>query len=341
MKKAIVLLLALAVLGSAAFAQELKFSGYLDTGVAIFDTGANNPKVGLWGDDSGTTTRLNFQGAYTNENVGATFRLRMQNIDNGTPYTTTNPGDHSNVFVNRAFVWANLFDNMAKIQVGKLGDYTWASFGNDFGNFDTQTGLQFQVMPVAGLNFGFFLPADGVAGDRVVLEKALKDVAFGASYALDGFGAFRAGYDMSAAEKSDMLYVSVKMTAVENLVVVADAKFSNLGDKDKGSTYLYQGIDYTMDALNVGIDLEQTLAADSDIKPELAFGPYVEYDMGAFLPGFAFTYTMQDKASDMWFNPYLKHNVGPKALVELGAKFNFGDLKDDAYRYYAAFTWSF
>lgn len=337
MKKAIVLLLALAVLGSAAFAQELKFSGYLDTGVAYFDDGTNDPTIGLWGDDSGTTTRLNFQGAYTNQNVGATFRLRMQNVDTGSPAATP---AHSAVFVNRAWVWATMFDGMAKLQVGKLGDYTWSSFGNDFGNFDTATGLQLQIMPVAGLNFGFFLPADGTVAQRALAEDAFGDIALGASYALDGIGAFRAGFDLSPIDDSNMAYFSAKITAVEGFEFLFDAQLKDIGNDVTGYTYLYQGIDYTKDALNVGIDLEQTIYADDAQEILLAFAPYISYDLGMFIPGFAFEYSMQDDLNGMYFNPYVKYNVGPKAVIELGGKVNTGDFSE-ASRYYAAFTWSF
>ena len=337
MKKAIALLLALALVGGAVFAQELKFSGYLDTGIAIFDSGVTDPTLGLWGDDSGTSTRFNLQAAYTNENVGATARLRMQTVDTGSP---TAAPTHSTVFVNRAFAWATMLDGKVKTVAGKLGDYTWASFGNDIGNFDTATGLQVQVMPIAGLNFGFFLPADGTVADRALVEDAMKDIALGVEYVAEGIGAFRAGYDMSPADDSAMAYFSAKITAVENLVIIVDAQMSNMGNDVTGKTYLFEEIDYTMDALNVGIDLEQTLFANDAKEMKLMFGPYVSYDMGTFIPGFVFQYTMQDDLSGMYLNPYVKYNVGPKAVIELGGKINSGDFDEDA-RYYASYTWSF
>ena len=245
MKKAIALLLALALVGGAVFAQELKFSGYLDTGVAVFDDGTNDPTIGLWGDDSGTTSRFNLQAAYTNENVGATARLRMQN--------DLADGSAGNLFVNRAFAWATMLDGKVKTVVGKLGDYTWSSFGNDIGNFDTKTGLQVQVMPMAGLNVGFFLHAAGVATQLV--EDAFGDLAIGASYTMEGLGSFRAGYNMSPVADSAMAYFSASISAVENLGIIVDAQMSDMGNDVTGSTYLFEEIDYTMDALNVGIDL--------------------------------------------------------------------------------------
>lgn len=331
MKKAIALLLALALVGGAVFAQDLKFSGYLDTGIAIFDDGTNDPVLGLWGDDSGTNTRFNLQAAYTNENVGATARLRY-NGDVGA--------DTPALWVNRAFAWATMLDGKVKTVAGKLGDYTWASFGNDIGNFDTQTGFQVQVMPMAGLNFGFFLPADSLTGDRALVEDAMKDIALGAEYVAEGIGAFRAGYNMSPVADSAMAYFSAKITAVENLVFILDAQMSDMGDDLAGETYLFEEIDYTMDALNVGIDLEQTISANDAVEMRLDFTPYVSYDMGTFVPGFVFTYSMQDDLSGMYLNPYVKYNVGPKAVIELGGKINSGDFSE-ASRYYLAYTWSF
>ncbi len=330
MKKAIALLLALALVGGAVFAQELKFSGYLDTGVAVFDDGTNDPTIGLWGDDSGTTSRFNLQAAYTNENVGATARLRMQN--------DLADGSAGNLFVNRAFAWATMLDGKVKTVVGKLGDYTWSSFGNDIGNFDTKTGLQVQVMPMAGLNVGFFLHAAGVATQLV--EDAFGDLAIGASYTMEGLGSFRAGYNMSPVADSAMAYFSASISAVENLGIIVDAQMSDMGNDVTGSTYLFEEIDYTMDALNVGIDLEQTLSVVEDSDMELAFTPYVSYDMGTFVPGFVFTYTMAGDLSGMYLNPYAKYKVGPGAVIELGGKINSGDFSE-ASRYYLAYTWSF
>lgn len=330
MKKAIALLLALALVGGAVFAQELKFSGYLDTGVAYFDDGVTDPVLGLWGDDSGQNTRFNLQAAVTNTNVGATARLRAQGDVGATANAT--------VFVNRAFVWATMLDGKVKTVVGKLGDYTWSSFGNDIGNFDTLTGFQVQVMPIPGLNAGVFLPAS--SGTRALVEDAMKDIALGAEYKVEGIGAFRAGYNMSPLDDSNMAYVSAKITAVENLEIIVDVKLDKMGDDVGGSTYLFEEIDYTMDALNVGIDLEQTLYASDAVEMKLMFGPYVSYDMGTFIPGFVFKYTMQDDLSGMYLNPYVKYNVGPKAVIELGGKINSGDW-DETSRYYLAYTWSF
>jgi hypothetical protein len=157
---------------------------------------------------------------------------------------------------------------------------------------------------------------------------------------MDGIGSFRAGYDMSPADDSAMAYFSAKITAVENLVVIVDAQLKDMGNDATGETYLFQEFDYTMDALNVGIDLEQTLYADDAKEMKLMFGPYVEYDMGTFLPGFVFEYTMQDDLSGMYLNPYVKYKVGPGAVIELGGKINSGDFSE-ASRYYLAYTWSF
>ena len=172
------------------------------------------------------------------------------------------------------------------------------------------------------------------------LADSLKNIDLGAEYVAEGIGAFRAGYNMSPADDSAMAYFSAKITAVENLVFILDAQMSDMGNDVDGETYLFEEIDYTMDALNVGIDLEQTLFADDAKEMKLMFGPYVSYDMGTFIPGFVFQYTMQDDLSGMYLNPYVKYNVGPKAVIELGGKINSGDFSE-ASRYYLAYTWSF
>ncbi|PKL24226.1 MAG: hypothetical protein CVV47_10785 [Spirochaetae bacterium HGW-Spirochaetae-3] len=347
MKKAIVLLLALAVLGGAVFAQDaaIAFSGYIDTGIAVFTEGSADPTLGLWGDDSGKTSRFNLQAAYTNGNYGATARLRAQG-----DFTE----DYPVFFVNRAYVWGEMFDGMVKTVAGRLGDYTWSTAANDIGNFDTMTGFMLQIKPIEGLNFGVMLPATSDATARPLLKDALADLNFGAAYDVDGIGGFRAGVDLSPVADSTMAYFGAEITAVENFVFYLDYQATDLGNDVTGSHYLFQEVDYTMDALNVGIDLEQQFWAYTDAPIYLSFGPYASYSMDKFVLGAAFTYMMEtedaagDTFSGIYINPYAKYLLAAKATIELGAKINTGDidgaaspLAADKGRYYLTYTWSF
>jgi len=370
MKKLLAILLVLAFVG-AAYAQDVKFSGYADTGLLFTKVGSADGMVTLFGDDSGQTTRINLVASYTNENMGLVLRYRVQGDVSG----------NLNPYLNRGYVWATMFDGMAKVLAGKLADYSWSSFGNDFGNLDTKSGVQVQIMPMAGLNFGFYIPATGTGA---LVEDTMKDMTFGGEYALEGIGAFRAGVnlglDLAVADEITLTTVDVNttdawfsadITAVENFEFIVDYLGNNLGFSDiaatdiatpadttfyYGSHYLFEEVDYTMDALNVGIDLEQQFFTYDEAPIALSFSPYVEYTLDTIALGgdVAYYMTTEDAAGDtysgMYFHPYAKYTVGPKAIIELGAKINTGDITsvdpeviatDDTTKVYLDFTWSF
>jgi len=146
MKKLIVLLLAFAMVGAVfaadAPAPALTFNGYLNTG---FQYDTTSDLVKLYGAYAGKTSRLRLNAAYTNGDFGVNFRY--QSNDSATAPSVT-----------QALVWGNLFNKMVTFKAGELNDYTWATPYNSFGNFDGQTGIQVQLKPIAGLNFGVFVP---------------------------------------------------------------------------------------------------------------------------------------------------------------------------------------
>lgn len=352
MKKLLVLLLALTMVG-AAFAQDapaLKFSGYLDTGVAVItgqdfdaDGDYDDTVFKLDGDDSGTAGRFNLNGSFTNENVGVSFRMRVSgDLDAGTPV----------IFMKRVYAWGTMFDGLLKAVAGKLGDYTWSTAGNDFGHIDGGlAGVQLQVMPMEGLNFGFFVPA---TTGGALAEDAFSDILIGAAYDMEGLGGFRAGVDLSPVDESTFAWFGAEITAVENFVFYLDYAGTDLGNDVSGSHYLWWEVDYTMDALNVGIDLEQEFWTFDEAPIGLSFGPYVAYTLDMVTLGAGFTYYMTtetdlvDSTSGIYIHPYAKYNVGPSANIELGAKINTGDIEDletplteDTTKVYLNFTWEF
>lgn len=336
MKKLFVLLLAFAMV-AGAFAQ-VNFTGYLDTGFMIEKEGSADAEVSLYGDDSGTQSRFNLAGAYSNENVGVTFRLRVQgDFDGAAPAPQ--------IFMNRGFVWAKMFDDMVKVQAGRLGDYTWATWVNYFGNLDTKTGVQLQIMPMDGLNFGLFMPVTTAA---VALEDTFKSLVIGAAYSAEDFGKFVAGVKLSPLDDSMDAWAGAQITAVENLVVYVEYEGTDLGNDVTGATYLFEEIDYTMGDLNFGIDLEQQFWANDALDMGLSFGPYVNYTIEAITLGGQFTYYTADD-SGMLINPYAKYAVGPGALIEFGAYLYSGDIQDveataltdNTTQIYLSFTWSF
>lgn len=152
MKKALAIISALAIASAFVFAEDapaLKLSGYIDTGIkaVITDSKTASDTVQLWGDDSGSMTRFDLNGTYTNGNAGVDFKLRTQTI--GAPA------------INYFHAWTSLFDGKAKLVAGKLDNSAWKTEGDDGFTCENDEGIQVQIMPVAGLNVGVKFNTNG------------------------------------------------------------------------------------------------------------------------------------------------------------------------------------
>jgi hypothetical protein len=156
MKKAMLGILMLAAAGGL-FAQELKFDGYLNSGLGIVSTDTKvqdgsgtktaDTKIVPFGVDSeqgGYRFRLN--GSYTNREgtAGAKFRFQAQsNLEFGAfslPY---------------AYGWVSFLNKIFTVSGGLVDDGTWNS-GGAILNDDVGEGLGVlvKISPISGLNLG-------------------------------------------------------------------------------------------------------------------------------------------------------------------------------------------
>ena len=289
MKKAIVLLLALTVIGGAAFAQ-VAFSGYVSTGVQY--SSADEIKL-VNSNVSGKTTRVRLTGAYTLEDAGAIFRL--QSNDFAAPTFT------------QALVWGNLLDKMVTYKVGKLNDYTMATYWNSYGATDAKTGAQFLLKPVAGLVASVFLPVNATADTLSVMSKG---IALAASSSIEGVVALLAGGNFLADTKT--MFAQIDVTAVENLAATAEIY---IADFDDIAPVLELDVSYALDALTIGLHNTDTFATD------LAWyvDPYVDYSVSEKLT----------VGADFSYDSDSAYAVGAYAKVALTAKATF--LSEVAY----------
>jgi hypothetical protein len=328
MKKAIVLLLALAVLGGAVFAQDapaLKFSGALFGGLT-YDNATNDLLFNRWY-GAGTTDnmfRVRLNGSYTNGNIGAAFRLQTNDATNPT--------------FTRAFGWATFFDGLLKVNVGKLGDYTWATAWNLFGNFDGSEGMQFILAPIDGLSLGFFLP-ENIAADGVKIDTQMQDLDFGFAYSMSGLGKVVGGYMMTPTA-GHRAYFGIDVTAVENLLARVEGNFTNLGGEKTAATYLWERFGYTMGDLYAQLTLDQNFYADSAKELALSVTPYVSYNLADWTFGTGFTYVINEegvKDANTWsLDPHATLAI-KNGELEVGASI----MKDEKYRIYTMWTFNF
>lgn len=264
MKKAIVLLLALAVLGGAVFAQDgIKFDGYVSTGLYL--TGDTVDLQNYY--NSGKDTRVRFNASYTDGDFGMKFRLQSND------FTTT-------AFVTQAYVRGGFFDNMLKFKVGKLDDYSMATWNNNYGTTDGLTGPEFFLTPTEGLTFAVFMPVTLAGGPTSDMIDGTK---LGVSYAMDGIGSFLAGGDFLAATQD--AWFAAKITAVENLYANVEVYVPTF---DTVEPEFSSDIGYTMDALTVALYDEVVFASTLTWLVE----PYVSYALSDMVAvGADFTYT--------------------------------------------------
>jgi hypothetical protein len=156
MKKALVALLILAIAGGA-FAQELKFTGYVNTGVAVLggeDVPYSDDGITSYARDAGRAgTRFQLNGAYTNGDFGFNFRLRAQG--QGTA--------NNSLFVHYAYGYATLFDTV-KLFAGDINNGSWETQG-DWGDDQGEgVGALLQIVAIENLNAGVGIYWTGLTG---------------------------------------------------------------------------------------------------------------------------------------------------------------------------------
>jgi hypothetical protein len=150
MKRLMVIAVLCAAISSAVFAQELKFDGYLNSGMGVVfnDKEGDDAYVKAFGVDSESNGyRFRLNGSYTNEakDVGAKFRLQGQRKMDLAGYLS----------MPYLYGWVGFVENMITLTGGLVDDGTWTS-ADWWWNDDTGEGLGLllKAEPVKGLNLG-------------------------------------------------------------------------------------------------------------------------------------------------------------------------------------------
>jgi hypothetical protein len=298
MKKLLIVLLALAVLGVFAFAQDaaapaLKITGSIDSGVTgIYGDSADSLKnYDLF--NSGDATRALTDLSYVSGNFtlaseinSSVFINRLTNTQDisamGTPGKSLNPLAEIEV----ASVKGTFFDNMLGVEFGASnnGDFGVSGenganyFGNGGYNNNGVTGAVITVTPMAGLEFGYALPLTSAGNSPY---DALAYSRFGFAYSMPKMVTIKAGYALTRPFSAAQLDVSASVAAVDNLGLVLEGYFQNLGNVDKSGIDLFDvNVNYTMGAIQPGIVAEVKTFANSDIKMQWQVRPSVNYTIG-------------------------------------------------------------
>lgn len=371
MKKALAIISAVALVGVAAFAEDapaLKLSGYVDTGIKAVTTDDKTAQdtVQLWGDDSGTTTRFDLNGTYTNGNAGVDFKLRTEAL--GAPA------------INHFEAWTLLADGKVKLVAGKLDTSSWKTEGDDGFTSENNEGIQVQILPVSGLNVGVKFNTNGASTYKG--KDFFQELGFGGKYTADLFN-FAAGYkldskgdidtgnyavkaalatvadtavkagatDKGAAAvaaatalmqddiggKEAYAYAGINYKGITNLKLIAEAKWMNLGKySDMGLAEYDEIIEYKVsDPLSAGILMYQYMPGKSDYKTKLSFKPYASYVVSSLVKGTGeFGYVINDSyakdKSTFWVKPGVELTVSPNSKILINDSYKIEDMNKKA-----------
>lgn len=290
MKKAIVLLLALAVLGGAAFAAPT-ISGRVQAWTTLDADGVT----------FAPSMRVNLNAKNDEGTVGIASRFDTTDVINGVTFidnpdtvaVETQGVTKKQVFgVSYAYGYASFFDGMMKISAGKLSNfdvYLGSNLSNEqTGNISTSyyygtSAVLAQLYPVDGLMIGAALKADGAV--------SLGDFDVMASYGIADTADIVFYGDMAEEFADSTIELGASISAVENLTAI-------IGYKGIASHGVFGIFGYAMDALyaEVGADLTFGDTLGYLIEGGVEYGLdvadirlYGNYDGDAYLAGLEVT----------------------------------------------------
>lgn len=231
MKKALVLLLALALAGGV-FAQDLSFSGSITTGFQFKVDDEWDSVIG--NDHTVPSDALDFDlnGAYNGGNWGLNFGI-------GKAYKAEAViGDEVQIY--DAHAWLDLLDGMITLKSGVVDPDPYSAGGAMLDDPALSNGAVFRLdaKPVDGLSVGFafnFSDSAGAATSKNTKE-FLKNTGFGFKYKADTFwvavGARMYAADTSYTDPADdmdmAMLAGINFTGVENLTVHFSSVFDHL-----------------------------------------------------------------------------------------------------------------
>jgi hypothetical protein len=328
---ALVVLLLMAAAGGL-WAQELKFDGYLNSGlgVVVDNNEDNDPYIKAFGVDSESNGyRFRLNGSYTNEakNAGVRLRLQGQRRIDVSGYFSMAYG----------YGWVGFFDSKITLTGGIVDDGTWTTadwwWNDDQGE---GLGLLLKAEPVKGLNLGIgaYVISQQSGGNNNILSVGgalpnFRDVTlrpkdakytFNAAYTMpDTFrlgASFRTknqaawtasfsdkdpdNYPYSGREETSQLIAEFRLLAVKDLTAVVIGIVDTLDEfSDKGNITLSETFGYKFDSLGLGLNAVQFLynrvddnGDKVDYNPGLLFNLWGSYAFDSVVPRIDLVYFM-------------------------------------------------
>ena len=319
MKRFLIVFLAFSFFAGLGFSQELKFDGYINSGVGltINDEDGTDPVVRIFGVDSEQFAgRFRLNGAYTNEakTAGGNFRLQLQ----GQEISTAAFG------ASFVYGWIKPL-NVLNIKLGIVDDSTWETGGAILRDDQGEgAGILVRLTPVSGLDLGVGayvwsqdsgsrnngIPAPGNPQDwgnakytfmaSYTMPKIFKFNLTGRTFS-DTSIRMDTGAPNSGSNTARMIG-ELRLLAVDNLTAVLEAELDNLWDsadkfdrfKDAGLINLYETLAYGLGNFKFGLNAVQYFNNTDNTDMGLRFSPWASYafNEGKIVPRLDLDYIM-------------------------------------------------
>jgi hypothetical protein len=326
MKKGLVVLLILAMTG-AAFAQEVKISGEVQTGLLFEQQGDSDLTVRPYNTDAEKTLRADLTVKVTNDNYGSQFRIR---------------NDDGAFALHHAFVWGEFLNDIIKVSAGKIRTGNpWGTDGDEGFTLEVD-GVRFELKPIEGLNIGFGLDAAAygalaAGGGVLTAEDFFKETLLGVKYTSDLFNAGLAykldsEADGTSDEEAEFIF-GLNIKAVSGLTAILEGKLSALGS-DAIVYNIHEDFGYQLsDPLEAHLKLKETGNFDDEKAGEIWIEPGLSYGINAVTLkadlGFGI-FAADDSAIEIDIKPGIAYAFSDTANINgwYKAAINPGGVKD-------------
>jgi hypothetical protein len=312
------------------FAQEIKFDGYVNTGLGVVHSSEDNapaPFIAAAGVDSMQNAfRIRLNATYTNEagNAGALLRLQAS-------------GGYNHLTIPVAYGWFSVFNSILTVKGGIVDDGVFHTPGAAYLALDQGEGLGafVTIAPISGLDIGVgaylketafesqqnqsinngtpdTLPGSTIPGSWY-FKRDLDDVkyTFNLAYTLPDAARFVASFrtkseaSSTGAPLSSRLNASVSLLAVPNLKAILELQLDNL----QNFKTMHNGDE---DAWN------RTVGTSPGVTPVSASGKIniyetIQYDAGNLSAGlWAVQWLSQAENTDLalYINPWVSYTIG-------------------------------
>lgn len=319
MKKFTVFILVMALTGTAVFAQNFTFGGYINSGLGLtaVDVDDQDASISAFGVDSeqpGYRFRLN--GAYQNEAKTSGIRVRLQ--------AQANTERRSNGYLSIPYVYGymNYFDNKLNLLGGLIMDSSWETtdwwIADDVGE---GLGALIKLNPIEGLSFGagaYLISQEG-GGRNNQLSRGLnttnspnasldaedlkyvfgasymqKDVFYlGASFRTENQAGDETPVTNEGRQETSALIGDLRIFAVPNLTAVVAFSFDNIMAFDvKGLMVFSESFGFkATDEFNLGLNAVQFIS-NEEKKDDVSmlFNLWGSYAIKIVVPRLDLTY---------------------------------------------------